>query len=180
MTSCNESVTCSKARGLTLTPCKGAFWALQNQNDLETIDHFVFNWHFFHPWPDVFFSPLLQEAWMKLYITSLPWRGSRRSRLCLLWAERLWDDVSTSWCPSAWLAFSIILPQRQVSSVVFQRDHLCSNCRGTCISLAHAHIQWCEKSVCNLPDLSQLKCFRSSNKFKYESKTTPVNSKFSF
>lgn len=56
MTSCNEPVTCSMARGLTLTPCN-AFWALQNQNDLETIDDFVFNLHFFHPWPDVFFFP---------------------------------------------------------------------------------------------------------------------------
>lgn len=66
---------------------------------------------------------------MKLYIMSLPWRGSRRSRLCLLLAERRWDDVSTSWCPSAWLAFSIILVLRQVSPLVFdvcfgRRDHL--------------------------------------------------------
>lgn len=57
---------------------------------------------------------------MKLYITLLPWRGSRRSRLCLPWAERRSDDVSTSWCPSAWLASSIIVAPRQVPAVVFR------------------------------------------------------------
>lgn len=87
------------------------------------------------------FFPLMQEAWMKLYIMLLPWRGSRRSRLCLLWAERHWGDVSTSWCPSAWLASSIILALRQVHPIMFymrfgQRDDLNNEHAIQCITLS--------------------------------------------
>lgn len=66
---------------------------------------------------------MLQVVWMKPCIMSSPWLENRRSRLCLLWAERLSDDASTNSCLSAWLGF-LTFPELRLDSAILKIETL--------------------------------------------------------